>query len=67
VREGGGRRLAAMEGASGGMTGGVGLRVGGGVAMVVEEWCLRQPRMDVCRAKQIERQGEERQAKVKQR
>ena len=46
------RRFAAREGTSGGISGGVGLRVGGGVAMLFEpvgegdgEGCLRQPRM----------------------
>jgi hypothetical protein len=44
----------ARDGTSGGITGGVGPRVGGGVAMLVEvggegggEECLRQPRMRV--------------------
>lgn len=44
----------AREGVSGGMSGGVGSRVGGGVAIVVVlggEWCLRQPRMGECRTK----------------
>lgn len=46
-----GRRFGAREGTSGGMRGGVGLRVGGGVAMlggeIDGEWCLRQLRMSV--------------------
>jgi hypothetical protein len=35
VRDGGGRRFAAREGTSGERRGGVGPRVGGGVAMLV--------------------------------
>jgi hypothetical protein len=53
-------RFAAREGVSGGMRGGVGSRVGGGVAMLFKlvgegdgdgdedgEGCFRQPRMSV--------------------
>jgi hypothetical protein len=61
VRDGGVRRFAAREGASWGMSGGVGSRVGGGVAMVEElgeEWCLRQPRMGGMQSKETRRKAE---------
>lgn len=67
VRDGGGRRFVARDGTSGGMRGGVGVRVGGGVAMLLEvggeggrEECLRQPRMSMreCEGGRIvEREG----------
>lgn len=70
MRDGLGRRFPEREGTSGGMSGGVGARVGGGVAMLLElsgegegEGCLRQPRMRVrnnCRGcSAVKRRGKE--------